>query len=164
MKLDRTNTERGAALVTALILLLVLTIIGVAAVTLSSQERINAGGPTKVAFAEACANAAQAKIWAEMSQFGFSYLGSTVQVSAMALSDGNKLIAPAHYGFDGGTLQVKDVVLKAQSGGSDPAQERDCTNGACGIMPLGQTYGVTALCRDASGREFEVELAVKFAL
>ena len=42
--------------------------------------------------------------------------------------------------------------------------ERDCTNGGCGIVPLGQTHYVTVLCKDAFDRAHEVELAVKFAL
>ncbi len=37
-------------------------------------------------------------------------------------------------------------------------------NGGCGIVPLGQTHGMTAVCFDRHGRAHEIELAVKFAL
>jgi hypothetical protein len=157
----------GSALLLALVLLGVLTVIGAAAVLLSSQERLNASSATKVEFLNACANAAQAKIWAEMSQYGLGYLGSAVQVTATTLPDGTKVMAPAHYGhIDAATAPlVSNVTFRAQSSASENIlNERDCTNAACGLTPLGQTYGMTAVCKDAAGREFEIELAVKFGL
>jgi hypothetical protein len=165
----RRTPPRGSALLMAIALLAVLTVIGTAAVALSSQERQNAAANTRLDFLTACANAAQAKIWAEMAQYGLGYLGSSVQVSARDLGDGTKVAAPAHYDdFDAAATAklVKNVVFKVESSGTTQASlnERDCTNGACGMTPLGQTYGMTALCIDHSGREFEIELAVKFAL
>jgi hypothetical protein len=159
--------SHGSVLVIAMILLAVLSIIGAAAVSLSSQERVNASAQTRVDFLNACANAAQAKIWAEMAQFGLGYLGSTVSVSATDLPNGVQIAAPAHYGIFDATIKpsVKNVFFKVQSAGKgDEINERDCTNGACGLTPLGQTYGMTAVCVDHAGREYEVELAVKFAL
>ncbi|HSN91484.1 MAG TPA: type II secretion system protein [Anaeromyxobacteraceae bacterium] len=157
---------RGSALVLALVLLGVVTVIGAASVLLASQERVNASSKSKIDFLNACANAAQAKIWAEMTQYGLSYLGSTVQVTPVTLPDGTTVVAPAHYGqLEGTPPSVQSVTFKVESsGGENPMNERDCTNGACGLVPLGQTYGMTALCKDAGGREHEVELAVKFAL
>lgn len=159
--------SRGSALVLALVLLGVLTVIGAASVLLASQERVNASSKSKIDFLNACANAAQAKIWAEMTQYGLSYLGSTVQVTPMNLPDGTTVVAPAHYGqLDGTPPTVQSVTFKVESdsGEGNSMNERDCTNGACGLVPLGQTYGMTALCKDAAGREYEIELAVKFAL
>jgi hypothetical protein len=153
--------------VLALVLLGVLTVIGAASVLLASQERVNASSKSKIDFLNACANAAQAKIWAEMTQYGLSYLGSTVQVTPMNLPDGTTVVAPAHYGqLDGTPPTVQSVTFKVESdsGEGNSMNERDCTNGACGLVPLGQTYGMTALCKDAAGREYEIELAVKFAL
>src|SRR5512139_2181393 len=89
--------EAGSAMLVTIILLLVLTTIGVASVYLSSRERQNAASVTKLQFLQACANAAQAKMWAEMSQYGLSYLGSAIQVTPMKLADGTTFIAPAHY-------------------------------------------------------------------
>lgn len=158
----------GSALLLAIILLLVLSIIGAVAVSASSQERTNASAQAKVEFLAACANAAQAKIWAEMAQYGMGYLGSTVQVTPATLPDGTKIVAPAHYGdLDPNALArvVKDVVFKHETASGDNAMnERDCTNGACGLVPLGATYSMTALCMDPAGRQYELELAVKFAL
>ena len=164
------RTPRGNTLLVAVVLLAVLSVVGAASVMLSSQERINASAKTRVDFLNACANAAQAKIWAEMGQYGLSYLGSTVSVTPMSLPDGTTVIGPAHYATadSHSTPQVNSVVFKVDTAtASKPGasmNERDCTNGACGLMPLGSTYGMTAVCTDASGRAYEVELAVKFAL
>ncbi len=165
MRVRTPTRPAGSAMLVALILLLVLTTIGVASVYLSSRERQNAASMNKVQFLQACATAAQAKIWAEMSQYGLSYLGSSIQVTTMALPDGTRFIAPAHYEAQSGTLPlVKDVTFKVQADTSGVMNERDCTNGGCGILPLGQTHYLTVLCIDRFDRAQEVELAVKFAL
>lgn len=162
------KSPRGSALLLAIILLLVLAVIGAVAVSVASQERVNASAQAKVEFLTACANAAQAKIWAEMAQYGMGYLGSAVQVTPATLPDGTKIMAPAHYGDMDPSAPfrlVKDIVLKHENAGADNAMnERDCTNGACGLLPLGSTYSMTALCTDPAGRQYELELGVKFAL
>lgn len=163
----RARTPRGNTLLVAMILLAVLSVIGATSVMLSSEERNNAAAKSKVDFIEACANAAQAKIWAEMGQYGMSYLGSTVTVTAADLPDGTRLVAPAHYGtVDSATSAlVKDVVFKVDTSSLEETsmEERDRTNGGA-VMSVGSTWGITAVCRDPGGRAFEVELAVKFAL
>jgi Tfp pilus assembly protein PilX len=159
--------ERGSVLLTAMILLTVLMIIGVAAVRLASQERVNAAAKGKLEFSQSCANAAVAKIYAEMSNSGLGYLGGGLQVTAMPLPDGTTLTAPAHYGQATGAAAplVKDVTFRVESTtGSAQQAERDCTNKLCGPNDLGRTYNVTAHCKDAHGREAEVELALKFAI
>ena len=67
---NRRKPARGAALPLAMILLGVLTVIGVAAVSLSRVERQNAASYSRVDFVTQCANAAQAKLWAEMARSG----------------------------------------------------------------------------------------------
>lgn len=166
------SRPNGSALLLAILLLLVLSIIGAVAVSVASQERVNASAQARVEFLTACANAAQAKIWAEMAQFGLGYLGSTVTITPETLPDGTKIMAPAHYADfdpDATARLVKDVVLKHENSGggtgaSGSGEERDCTNGACGLVPLGSTYSMTAVCQDAAGRKYELELGIKFAL
>lgn len=161
-------SARGNTLLVAMILLAVLSAVGAAAVLLASQERRNAYVATRVEFLNACANAAQAKIWAEMSQYGMGYLGNAVSVTPMTLPDGTTLVGPAHIDSqkpDGTWPLVKDVTFKVDmAAGGGAMNERDCTNGGCGILPLGQTHGMTAVCFDQQGRAHEIELSVKFAL
>ncbi len=161
---DMARSERGAALPLALIMLGVLTAIAVAAVSLSSQERTNAASYSRVDFVNACANAAQAKLWAEVSYQSIAYFGSGMQVTSVKMPDGTVFTSPAHYDQDPSTI-VKDVVLKVESNsGGGNVNERDCTNAACGLTPLGATQLVVAHCKDTRGRELEIELGVRFAL
>lgn len=157
---------RGAALPLSLILLAVLTVIAVAAVSLSGQERVNAASYSKLDFINECANAAQAKIWAEMAYQGTAYLSAPVAVTSVRLPGGSLITSPAHYDFQTNPRLVKDVVLKVQSssGVGGDVNERDCTNSACGLTPLGGTQMIMAHCVDQQGRALEIELGVRFAL
>src|SRR5512144_1685410 len=87
----------GSTLVITMILLTVLTVIGVAAVSLGSQERINASGKGKRDALYACANAARIQIWAELAKYGRGYFDSANAPSELTLPDGTTLTAPAHY-------------------------------------------------------------------
>lgn len=162
---DPSPSARGAALPLALILLAVLTVIAVAAVSLSGQERVNAASYGRIDFVSQCANAAQAKLWSEMAYQGSAYLSAPVAITSVRLPDGTMLTSPAHYDSTATTI-VKDVVLKVQSsaGTGGDVNERDCTNSACGLTPLGGTQMIMARCVDQRGRALEIELGVKFAL
>jgi len=160
------RSPRGAALVLALIMLAVLTVIAVAAVSLSGQERVNAASYSRIDFINECATAAQAKIWSELAYQGSAYLSAPVAITSARLPDGSLITSPAHYDSTAGTTLVKDIVLKVQSsaGVGGDVNERDCTNSACGLAPLGGTQMILAHCVDAKGRALEIEFAVKFAL
>ena len=163
MRTSHRRSERGSALLTSIILLGVLMVLGVAAISLSAQERRNAGAKASVDALQACANAAQAKIWAEMSQYGLASLAGSVSVSAMNLP-GNLIGMPGHYDSqDLPTLTLNDVTY-TETTSNGTLGEQDCTNRACGGGTLGHTQRAFAHCIDSSGRQFEVELAVKFAL
>ncbi len=159
--------ERGSALITAMVMLTVLTIVGVAAVSLSTQEQGNAAAKTRVDFVQACANAAQAKIWAEMSQAGLGYLTSNVTITPMGLP-GSVTLVPGHYDSEASTITVSQVTFGgASSAANVNAQsgvDQDCTNRLCGLTnSSGGTRGIFVHCKDAKGREFEMEMAVQLA-
>lgn len=160
------RTPHGAALPLSLILLAVLTAVAVAAVSLSGQERVNAGAYARIDFVNECATAAQAKIWSELAYQGTGYMGSPVAITSVRLPDGSVITSPAHYDSTAGTTLVKDVVLKVQasSGTGGDINEADITNRASGLTPIGGTQLIIARCVDARERALEIELAVKFAL
>lgn len=164
------SPPRGAALPLAMILLAVLTVIAAAAVKLSSQERQNAVSWSQADFIQECANAAQAKLWADMAQNGgTAYFGSSISVTDIRLPDGTRFVSPGHYDSmqpraDGTLPTVKDLVVVASQDDAGELSEQDCTNGACGLAAPGRTYSIQAYCVDATGRSLELELAVKFAL
>jgi len=168
MNAHHPSTPRGAALPLAMILLAVLTVIAAAAVSLATKERENAVDDGRPRFLQECANAAQAKLWAEMAQYGgTAYLGKEVAVTEIRLPDGTRIASPAHYDSrraDGTYPNVKDLVIKAQTVEPGGATEQDCTNAACGLVPLGSTHIIEAVCFDSKGRALEIELGIKFAL
>lgn len=157
------HAQRGSALLTTMVLIGVLLVIGVAAISLSSQERTNAGAKAKLDFARACGNAAQAQIWSELAAHGTSHLGNlTATMSPVTLPDGT-VLAGGHYGTDAGTVQVKDMVTSAVSNANNPLAERDSTNTIVARNIGGTIYAIQARCIDAAGRETEVEFGVRFA-
>jgi len=168
VKHENATPHRGAALPLAMILLAVLTVIAAAAVSLSARERQNAASYSRQDFIQECANAAQAKLWGEMAQYGgTAYLGREAAVTELRLPDGTRLTAPAHYDSrkaDGTYPNVKDLIIKAQADDTSAMNEQDCTNGACGLVPLGATHLIQAHCIDRGGRSLEIELGIKFAL
>lgn len=149
---------RGSTLLMVVILLAVLAAVGVAAVSLGSQERINASAKGKLDRLAACANAAQMLIWAETAKYGTGRLQTGMPASAVRLADGTQLALRAHYGQDAVTvtnLRRYTSPLNSGSGGG----AIDCTNGYCPDQSLTsrQAYEFVVRCRDAQGREFEVE-------
>ena len=153
---------RGSALLTTMILLAVLMVIGIAAVSLSSQERANASAKARLDFATACANAAQAKIWSELADSGLGYLGTAVQISPVTLPDGTVLTS-GHYDADAGAVTVTNSVFAADCNGANPLAERDFTNTVVARTAGGRCYAIQARCIDPSGRQMEVEFGLRFA-
>jgi hypothetical protein len=162
MRTRRTPTPRGSTLLLAMVLLAVLSIIGVAAVSLSSQERVNAGAKARRDAMIACASAAQSVIWSELLRYGPRYLGSGLPVGKANLPDGTQL-ALAHYQQDVETTLVSQVVTPVTCTGDDengPEQVVDLTNRDAAIRLSGHCYRIVARCTDDKGRALEVEVAV----
>ncbi|WP_242342608.1 type II secretion system protein [Anaeromyxobacter terrae] len=161
-------THRGSTLLIALILLAVLSVVGAAAVLLSSQERQNAAAKSRVDQLAACAQAARAKIWAEIARYGPRYLSSENLLSSpLQISGIGTLQAPAHYGTTD-SMKVNEVVLAVDNSVSDgaPPPLVDLSNRSAtpDALTSGRAYRVVARCTDARNRELEVEFAMRFAL
>ncbi len=167
---------RGSTLILAMIMLAVLSVVGVAAVSLSAQERANAGAQVSYQALQRCAQAAQAKLWADAAVLGLNYFaaGNTLIVTSITLPDGRQLWAPAHYGTAAGT-PVTQGMSQLCAGSSDAVSgEVDFTNklGAGGKTPCagGSTAATSVVARclitggDGITREHEVEVGFRFAL
>lgn len=151
---------RGSTLLLVTILLGVLAVVGVAAVSLGSQERVNAAAKGKRDMMAACASAARMAIWAEVARYGTSRLKEPLTEAQITLGDGTILSAPAHYADVPG-LQVVQVNSHTSPSGTSRPETRDSTNtflegpGQGGM----NAYVFSARCRDAKGRETEVEFS-----
>ncbi len=150
---------RGSTLLLAMVLLGVLSVIGVAAVALSSQERTNAAIKTHRDRLIACAQAAQGKIYAEMLQYGPSYLGSSQLVPEMRLTDGTVLSA-GHYGADPDMVNINLSFRPVSCKQSTTEEFVDLTNRDSYFSKIGSCFLIVARCIDAQGRELEVEFGM----
>lgn len=166
--------QRGSTLLIAMIMLAVLSVIGAAAVLLSSQERSNASTVAHLDALNACAQAAQAKLWAEVARNGTSVLQSALQVKTMTLPDGTKL-APAHVdqNVDSTSVSWKQIAITLI--GASPSSEEDTGNKIIS-QGVGQTIRVYARCAtpdltnpgntapETWPHQVELEMGVRFAL
>jgi len=161
------STARGSTLLLAVILLAILAFVGVTAVRLGSQERVNAAAKGRRDMLVACANAARFQLFRALSASGPGYMQSTVVPTTVTLPDGTELTAPAAptgSAKDGGT--VADIVKIEQLLSAKATATRDLTNTIVSSRTLSnsQGYAVLARCRDDKGRELLAEFTIKFAL
>jgi len=160
-------SERGSTLILVVVLLAVLAIIGVAAVSLGSQERVNASAKGRRDALVACANAARMALWAEVARHGAGYMTSTAPMTEIVLADGTRLAAPAHYtSAEADALPVAQIVRTNRIVRSFASKTVDLTNkmDAPQSQLGGTAYTVVARCKDAKGREDEVEFTTVLAL
>jgi hypothetical protein len=166
----RPAPPHGSTLLLTIILLLFVTVIGIAAVKLSAQDRVNAASKQRRDEMMACANAARLQLWAEIARQGPAYLRSDAAAGQIVLADGTELRAPARSsaeGADGTPIAelVELVPVVTQTG----QVQRDQTNGMA--RPRADKRGgdgngnrLLARCKDAKGRELFVEFTTKFAI
>jgi hypothetical protein len=152
-----------------MILLAILAVIGVAAVRLGSQERVNASAKGKRDMLVACANAARIALWTDLTRNGTGFLKSSSPPSTITLPDGTTLTAPAApSGSPKDGLPMAELVEVTPMHTIELAATRSFTNtimsGDFQGNAGGNGFKVVARCRDPKGRELLVELALKFAL
>jgi hypothetical protein len=163
----RTTHPRGSTLLLTIVLLLVLTVMGVAAIKLGTQERVNAAAKEKRDFLVACANAARIQVWSELAKQGADYLESPDLPGTIILADGSRLTAPsAPTGSPkdgksvGDLIEVRTLLTTKQAAGMD------MTNRIVNPQDQSRSAGnvIVTRCRDPKGRELYVEFTTKFAL
>lgn len=153
-----TPAPRGSTLLLAMILLLVLSVIGVAAVSLGSAERAGAGVKTQRDALVACAQAAHAVIWGQMGRAGSNYFRSASTVSDITLPDGTKFRA-GHYDEASTIINVtgaRAIPCKA----NNTEEFLDLTNRDTFFSLAGDCFLAYARCVDKQGRELEIEFGV----
>lgn len=163
----QSSPPRGSTLVLAMILLAVLAVVGVAAVRLGSQERVNAAAKGQRDYLVACAQAARLQLWTEISRYGSGYLQSSMIPDEVTLPDGTVLRAPALPSFEGkDSLPVVEIVSVAPFVTTSQAKSLDMTNtfAASRVKLDANGYRILARCHDPKGRELLVEITSKFAI
>jgi Tfp pilus assembly protein PilX len=159
---------RGSTLVLAMVLLAVLSLVGVAAVSLASQERANVGAKAKRDLQVACANAARMVVYAELARYGSGYLASSTAIPSVTLPDGT-VLSQQHYDTPAGMTvnQITPARVLPVSSSTKSSGTADLTNSFQAVgtdAPTVQGYEVVAKCTDPKGRQLEVEFVVAFSL
>jgi hypothetical protein len=162
-RMRSTPPARGSALLMVTVLLAVLAVIGVAAVSLGSQERINASAKGTRDRMAACANAARLTIWAELARYGSANIRGPLAERPVTLSNGTILSAPSHYAQDPTQLiEIRRFTAPLASASAAADNLTNLTNiivrSEAGLGSGTTTaYTFVARCRDRDGREVEVE-------
>lgn len=162
-RLTKGKSQRGSALILVIIVSSLLALMGVAALRLSAQESVEVNRKIDQQILQACATAAQKKIWAEYALYG----GSSASIAPTVVPGTNTRLSIGHFDADVGGVSVafddktmKPLESNAASGG---LQEMDQSNTFRKGL-LGQPYMIFAHCTDGRGRQYEVELLVRFGI
>lgn len=155
--------QRGSGLILVVIILAVLAMLAGAALRIAQQEAVTVSRHINYETLVSCAEAAQAKLWAEYANY------NTVNpVMPTVIPGTNSALQLGHYEANPSTVTsvifdeaaMKPLDPNVISGG---LRELDQTNTFRKGL-LGQPYQIFAHCFDDRGRQYEVELLVRFGL
>jgi hypothetical protein len=161
--------QRGSGLILAIIVLAVLAMLAAAALQIAQQEAATVSRHINYAMLVSCAEAAQAKLWAEYAKYNTTTPVMPTVIPGTGIGPGTgTALQLGHYEanpslttsvtFDEGAMKPLDP--NVISGG---LRELDQTNTFRKGL-LGQPFQIVAHCFDDRGRQYEVELLVRFGL
>lgn len=157
--------HRGSALVIALILVTVLSLVGLALVKRANSEIDAVSAKRHYDMTASCAEAARQLVMSKFAQAGANMgtLGLQITLGQLNLYTGHYSLPDGGSGFvpDGGVLPLMSTGGGATSGGAtDVANKIQKVN--FGTTP----YRVTVVCQDANNvtRQTEVEFVINYGL
>ena len=163
------RTPRGSALLLTMIVVVVITVLGIAMIRFASRELAGATATRQNDALVSCAEAGRQLI---LSQFRATTI-SPASLTALNLPISAQGTARAVGGHIGSNVQIQQVVvLPGNTFGATRNSVRDLSNIIAGAGSLGGTpYRVIVHCQDhgdaadpASGRQLEVEFGLRFGL
>jgi hypothetical protein len=159
----RSRTHRGSALIIALILVTVLSIVALALVSRTNNEIDAVSAKRHYDLTASCAEAARQLVLSKFAQAGVN-LGTL----GMQVTLGNLNLYTGHYSADGGGYMPDGgvVALVGNAGGASSGGATDVAN-KIQKLNFGTTpYRVTVVCQDASNvtRQTEVEFVINYGL
>lgn len=160
------RAPRGTTLVLVMIILLALLLLAAAALKLSQghAESVHRGVDYNVLVA--CADAAEKKLWAEYALYNGT--GAAIRPTVVPGPATGLRLSLGH--FDADPTEISAVVFDEST---FRPLERNAVSGEVGEMDQtntfraefgGQPYLVVAHCTDRRGRQYEIELLVRFGL
>lgn len=155
--------QRGSGLILAVIVLAVLAMLAAAALQIAQQEAATVSRHISYEMLVSCAQAAQAKLWAEYANYNTinPVMPSVIPGTKSALQLGHYEQNPStttSVTFDESAMKPLDP--NVISGGIRELDQTNTFRKGLG----GQPYQIFAHCFDDRGRQYEVELLVRFGL
>ncbi len=158
------RTDRGSALLVAVVVVLVVTLIGVGIVNFASREVAGATSGARRQGLVACAEAARQLLVSRFHAVGLSPAAVDALDVALDGTGGRVRAVGGHVDDSAGSVQVNQVQFLPDNAFGPVSRARDITNTVSLIGQGGKPLRVVAHCVDAGGRQLEVEFGVRFGL
>jgi hypothetical protein len=158
------NHDRGSALLTAVIVVLVVTIIGVGIISFASREIAGATAGAQRQGLVSCAESARLLLVSRFHAVGL--VPTAVEpLNVMLDGTGGRVTAVGgHVDQGASTVQVSQVQFLPDNAFGPTSRTRDITNTVSLIGQGGKPLRVVVHCVDGGGRQLEVEFGVRFGL
>jgi Tfp pilus assembly protein PilX len=166
MTSDPRRGERGAALVIAIIVVLVVTVIGLGVLRIGTREVVGASADARHKALVSCAEAARQLLTGQFHALGLQ--PTELTALNVALDGASTLAVGGHYDTSGVTLDQVSYLPETAFGPS--TRVRDITNVVAVGGQGGKPLKVVVHCQQGgsgtpdSGRQLEVEFGVRFGL
>ena len=161
--MSRTH-ERGSALLTAVIVVLVVTIIGVGIISFASREIAGATAGAQRQGLVACAESARQLLLSRFHAVGVVPTGVDALNVTLDGSGGRVAAVGGHVDQAADTVQVSQVRFLPDNAFGPTSRVRDITNTVSLSGQGGRPLRVIVHCVDGGGRQLEVEFGVRFGL
>ena len=158
------RSQRGSALVIAVIAVVVITIVGVGIINFASQEIAGATAGARRQGLVACTEAARQLLLSRFHAVGLVPTQVEGLNVAMDGTGGTTTGVGGHYDESASTVQVSQVQFLPDNAFGPTSKSRDLTNTVSLIGQGGKPLRVVAHCVDAGGRQLEVEFGFRFGL
>lgn len=145
------RSDRGAALLVAVVLVAALAVIALAVVNRASNEMQSVAAKRRYDSTVSCADAAQQLIRSQLQTFGSNATSMNVTIN-------NASLQAAHYD------NVSLVAVSAVSGGTSGSGSGGDMANRIGRPSGSSTYMATVLCQNANGQQLEVDVLFSFGL
>jgi hypothetical protein len=172
----KNRSERGSVILTAAIVIVVVTMIGVAIIRFASREVAGAWSGANRQALSACAESARQLLVSRFHAVGLS--PSSIQALGVAPdtnytldgTGGRTVAMGGHIGEAATNVQVNQVVFLPETAFGPSTRTRDLTNTVALMGQGGRPIRVIVHCVDhgdgtpTGGRQMEIEFGVRFGL
>ncbi len=165
----RSSSQRGSALVVAIVAVLVIAVIGAGMLRFAARETVGATAGAREQALVACAEAARLRLLAQFHALGFqpSQLQALNVPLATTATPANTLAQGGHYDTPVANIGIDQVTYLPDTASGPTSAVRDLTSVSSLIGQGGRPLKVVVHCQDgalAGGRLLEVEFGLRFGL